>query len=158
MTKSLLKKIAYLIFVIIWMLLVFMFSSENGSKSQETSKTVTKTIVKILTYNQDLTEEQQNILINKLDYIVRKIAHFSIYAIGGVLIYNYINLYNIKVNKKIIISILIGGIYALFDEFHQYFISDRSAQILDVCIDIFGVLTGVALIYLIKKLKKTLSC
>jgi len=38
MTKSLLKKIAYLIFVIIWMLLVFMFSSENGSKSQETSK------------------------------------------------------------------------------------------------------------------------
>lgn len=152
MTKEKLKKIVYLALIIIWMVTIFRFSNENGEDSQETSRAVTEKIVQILTFNQNITEEQELTLIENIDYIVRKLAHFSIYALGGILIYNYIDTFNLKNNKKIIISIVIGALYAVFDEFHQYFVADRSAQIIDMCIDSLGVITGVILIYITKNL------
>ncbi len=153
MTKEKYKKIIYVILIIIWMLTVFMFSNQNGDKSQSTSKMVTKIIVQIFTQNQNLTEEQTTKLVEDADYVVRKLAHFSIYALGGLLIYSYINTFNLKNNKKIIISIIIGVLYATFDEFHQYFVDDRSAQILDVGIDSLGILTGTTLLHIIKDKK-----
>ena len=151
MLKDNLKRGIYLLLIVIWMLTVFMFSNQNGDKSQKTSNAVTKVIVQILTYNQNISEEQELTLIENTDYAVRKLAHFSIYLLGGILIYNYINTYNLKTRKKIVIAILMGILYAAFDELHQYFVSDRSARIFDVCIDSIGVITGTTLIYLIKK-------
>ena len=52
-----------------------------------------------------------------------------------------------KKEHKIIISISIGGVYAIIDEIHQYFIPGRSSMITDVGIDTLGVITGV-IIYL----------
>ena len=152
MAKEKFKKVLYLSLIIIWMLTVFMFSNQDGGESQRTSKFLTGKIVQILTFNQNITEEQEIIWIEKTDYIVRKLAHFSIYTLGGILIYNYINTFNIKHNRKIVITIIIGALYASFDEFHQYFVSDRSAQVLDVCIDSLGVIAGGTLTYLTKNL------
>ena len=157
MTQEKCKKIIYLILIIIWMTTVFVFSNQNGDKSQGTSKKVTKIIVQVFTQNQNITEEQTIKIVENTDYAVRKLAHFSIYALGGILIYHYINTFNLKNKKKIIISIVAGVLYATFDEIHQYFVSDRSAKILDVCIDSLGVITGIGLIYLIKNIKKPLN-
>lgn len=157
MTREKYIKIINLILIIIWMLTVFIFSNENGAKSQSTSRIVTKTIVKIFTCNQNLTQDETTKLIENTDYIVRKLAHFSIYILGGILILNYINTFKGKANKKIVISIIIGVLYAMLDEFHQYFISGRSAQVLDICIDSLGVITGVSLINIIEKFRRPLN-
>ena len=151
MSKEKYKKVISLALVIIWMLIVFAFSNQKGEESQKTSSFVTEIIVKIVTYNQNLTESEKIILIENTDYIVRKLAHFSIYLVGGVLIYNYINTFDLKTNKKFIISIMIGVLYAASDELHQYFVPYRNARILDVCIDSLGIITGVILLSLIKK-------
>lgn len=140
------KQLIYLLLVIMWMLTVFIFSNQNGTASQKTSSSITKIVVKVLTYNKNLTEESKNVLMTKTDYIIRKLAHFSIYMLGGILIYNYINTYSIKPNRKLIISIIFGITYATTDELHQYFIAGRSSQILDVFIDTLGIITGVILI------------
>lgn len=158
MSKEKCKKIIYLALIIVWMLTVFLFSNQNGNESQKTSKSVTEIIVKILTYNQNITESKRLNLIDSTDYIVRKLAHFSIYLLGGILIYNYINTFDLKLNKKIIISIGIGMLYATFDETHQYFVSERSTQILDVCIDSLGIAVGVMLISRIKKWGEVYEC
>ena len=151
MTKENFKQIIYLALIIIWMLTIFLFSNENGNDSQKTSRIITDKIVQVLTYNQDITEEQELNLIENVNYIVRKFAHFSIYVLGGILIYNYIDTLNLKANRKIIVPIIIGALYASFDELHQYFVDGRSAQILDICIDSLGVITGVILTDLIKR-------
>ncbi len=153
MFKKNYKRVIYLLLVIVWMTTVFTFSNQKGEESQKTSSSITKLIVQIITYNKNLTESEQKILIEKTDFIIRKCAHFSLYALGGVLIYNYINTYYVKQNKKICISIILGIIFAITDEFHQFFISGRSAQILDVCIDSLGIVVGVILIKLLKKQK-----
>ena len=154
MTKEKIKQIIYLVLVLIWMSTIFMFSNQTGGDSQGLSQKVTKVIVEIFTHNQYIEEAEKLELIENIDYYIRKLAHFSIYALGGILIYNYINTYNLEKKKVILISILIGIIYAITDEAHQFFTSGRSAQIFDVLIDSSGVVTGVALINSTKKLIK----
>lgn len=150
MTKELLKKILYLALVLIWMLMVFMFSNQNGEKSQGTSRKISVIVAKIFTHNQEINEDEKEARIEKVDYAIRKIAHYSIYTLGGMLIYNYIRTFNIKKTKVILISILVGIIYATTDELHQYFMDGRSAQITDVVIDSLGIFTGVIIMYKIK--------
>ena len=156
MAKEKLKRIIYLVLVFLWMLTVFMFSSQKGEESQSTSSKVTEIIIEIFTHNQNITESEKLELIENTDYYIRKLAHYSIYTLGGILIYNYINTYNISGKKVILISILIGVIYAISDESHQHFIAGRSARILDVLIDSFGILTGVIIINIVRKAKKPL--
>lgn len=128
--------------VIIWMIIIFKFSNEPATVSGNTSSNVTKIIVSIFT-SKDITEEQKNELIEKLDPMIRKLAHFSLYTIGGILILLYINIYKLEESKKIVYSIAIGSIYSCTDEIHQIFIPGRSGEFTDVMLDSIGIATGV---------------
>ena len=44
------------------------------------------------------------------------------------------------------ISFILGVIYAITDEVHQYFVPGRSCEFKDVCIDGSGVLFGIVLV------------
>ena len=54
--------------------------------------------------------------------------------------------------KRIILSLLVGILYASLDEFHQSFIPGRTAAVTDVLIDTAGVITGILFIFLILKI------
>ena len=82
-------------------------------------------------FSKDISEEQ----VQKLQLPIRKLAHFTIYAIGGILAIILLNQYNIPLIQKILYSQLIISIYAMLDEFHQSFIPGRTASIWDVLID-----------------------
>lgn len=132
--------------------IIFGFSSQNGEKSSGLSKKVTEIIVeKILKTSK---EENQNIM-NSLEVIIRKLAHFSIYTILGLLLMGLISTYNIEEKKRIYITMIIGILYASSDEIHQSFIPGRSAQVTDVMIDTIGVASGMCLILLLLKIVVT---
>ncbi|HIU52150.1 MAG TPA: VanZ family protein [Candidatus Merdicola faecigallinarum] len=67
------------------------------------------------------------------------------------LIFEFINTYNIDVKRKITYSFIIGVIYAITDEIHQLFVPGRSGEIRDVLIDGLGIIVGIILIYQFKK-------
>ena len=69
------------------------------------------------------------------DLVLRKIAHLTEYAILGALL--------LRALGKPWLSILIGGLYAVSDEFHQHFVRGRHAAWYDVVIDTIGVTIGV---------------
>lgn len=69
----------------------------------------------------------------------------------------FISTYKIVLWKKWIISIGVGIIYAISDEFHQSFIPGRSAEIRDVLIDTFGVIIGIIVVLAIISVYKALS-
>ena len=62
----------------------------------------------------------------------------------------FISTYQIKEKNRIIISTIIGIIYACSDEIHQSFVPGRSPMITDVMIDTMGVILGILLITTIK--------
>ena len=69
------------------------------------------------------------------DLILRKIAHLSEYAILGALL--------VRAIQRPAVAILVGGLYAVTDEFHQHFVRGRHAAWYDVVIDTVGVTIGV---------------
>ena len=119
------KKIKYFIPSIFLMILIFMFSHQTGSESSGLSSQI---VLWIQTY----------LHIPISEFIVRKTAHMSEYALLTLtLIYGfYKNHYPIQ---KIMIYSLIGTfLYACSDEMHQLFIGGRAGQFTDVLIDTCG--------------------
>lgn len=108
------------------MLTIFVFSHQESDKSSETSGKTIRAILNIIPQIDKLQEEQKEEIISFLQPIARKLAHFFIYAIGGILIILLINEYKLSDSKKIVFSGTLGGMYAITDEIHQSFIPRQS--------------------------------
>lgn len=146
------KKIISTILVIIWMLTIFYFSHQQGEGSSSTSKKVSTAIVNIFDIKHEMQTEQRNELVEKIEPFIRKLAHYTIYAIGGILIMNCMYAY-IKADQKAVASASsIGVLYAVTDEIHQLFVNGRSGRIVDVVIDSIGIFTGIVAYLIITKI------
>jgi len=142
------KKIISIILVLIWMGVIFSFSSANGESSGGTSRAVIVKITETLTDIKDGTEKMEQI-VDKFQLFVRKSAHFFEYFVLACLVTNM--LYSLGVNKyTIIVAALICIAYAASDELHQHFIADRSGNLIDVMWDSSAALIGSWLFYKIK--------
>ena len=141
-------KIIKMILIIAWMGVVFGFSNQGGTKSSSTSRKVTVAVVQSVS---DKTIEENESLIEKTEKVIRKLAHYTIYTVGGFLIMNYAYITNLKLKEKVLYSIAFGAGYAITDELHQFFMPGRSARVFDVGIDTLGVITGIAIYVAIRK-------
>jgi VanZ family protein len=71
------------------------------------------------------------------DYILRKIAHVTEYAILGALLY--------RAFEREAPALAAGIAYAATDELHQHFVRGRHASVVDVAIDAVGVTLGMVI-------------
>lgn len=147
------KKVILILLVILWMGVIFFFSSCNGLDSKKQSIGFLDTTIGIIIniFDHDITEENKLIIIEKLDYPIRKAAHMTEYFILSILLSLLLSNYNINIMKIIIIAFIISFIYACSDEMHQLFVSERSGQIKDVLIDSIGSSIGLILYYFANK-------
>ncbi len=151
------KKIIYPVLVFLCMFIIFCFSNQNAQKSQSLSDEVAKKtfeIQKELTKKESTSMDEINFIKNTR-ILIRKSAHFFIYFILGILLYFTLKVYQWK--HPILSTILLCFLYACSDEFHQYFVSERTARILDVFLDTCGATVGVCLTFLFVK-KKEKEC
>ena len=156
-TKKLIlgKKVLFIILLLLWMGLIFYFSHQPSEVSSETSGGAIEFILKITNITDGMSEQEKIELIDSMQHIVRKLAHFTIYLIGGVIIYGLVFQYEKNSKKIIFYSLLIGILYAISDEIHQYFIPGRSNEIKDVLIDSLGLLIGIIFVNIVIFLTKT---
>lgn len=143
-------EILNIILIIIWMIMIFIFSSQQGTESGDTSRKFTVAIIRVLTGKSLALDDS---FVEGIQLVIRKLAHFTVYAIGGVLIMNYAYEKD-KINKKqkILYSVVFGAGYAVTDELHQFFVPGRSGNIFDVGIDTAGVITGVFIYLMLRKI------
>ena len=82
------KKIKLLL-VIIWLVIIFLFSSSSGTSSNSLSKGI---INKGIVVYEKITNTDVNnkLIIKKLNYPIRKLAHYSIFFILGILVYLFL--------------------------------------------------------------------
>ena len=145
-------KVVKICFLVLWMALIFSFSNQKDVDSSKVSDSfIDRTVVKIYKiFNENITKEKENEIIEKYTYPIRKFAHYTLYFILGILSFLVVKDYSI--NKKLIIySLLICFLYACSDEFHQLFIIGRSARVLDVIIDTFGSFCSISVFYIFNK-------
>lgn len=142
----------FLICVLIWMIVIFRFSSEKSDQSDETSLNVGKVIAEIMVNDFDkMSEEEQFEMIEGWNFAIRKTAHFCEYAILGILVILMLLQIDISRKNAMIFGILICAFYAMSDELHQYFVPGRACQFRDVCIDTAGAATGIFILLILVK-------
>lgn len=134
-------RIIRIIILILWMIIIFLFSNQTGSESTIVSDSfINKTICNIV----------NNCNPEVYSFIVRKLAHFMLYFILGIL--SLLCFKNDKEGLKNAIIICI--IYAFTDEIHQMFINNRSGEVRDIIIDSIGSLSGIFFIYFTNRKKR----
>lgn len=130
--------------VLIWVFIIFSFSSQEAVQSSALSKEVGKKIIETLDrlLHFELTESQILKLSSSINYIVRKSAHMTEYALLAVLIYVWFGALERITAIKFLLSWFCCVFYAATDEWHQTFVDGRSGQIKDVMIDGAGAVIG----------------
>ncbi len=131
----------------VWMLIIFSLSAQPALASNSLSRGVTKIIVetvgKIIPL--DIEMSTLNDIVSQFNHFVRKFAHFSAYAVLGILILFALAKNEIRGKKAFALSLAICIIYAVSDELHQLFVPGRGCQLKDVIIDTSGALIGTAI-------------
>lgn len=147
-----------MILVILGCFVIFKFSELSGLKSTKQSRGLTYNILKGLDGNK-LSEKELEKLTKKVNPIVRKVAHFSIYMILAIFTYMFIENLNIKsksekerLRKNILYTCIFCIIYAIFDEIHQIYVPGRTGKPIDVIIDTLGACMGITIILLNNKI------
>lgn len=143
------RKLIDIALIIMWMITIFYFSNQPADISGKTSGTIAKDILQKTNIIDTIPTEKQEDVISHFDNIIRKIAHYTIYTIGGILVFNFVRKIDMSEKKKIIYSFLFGMCYAITDEIHQYFIAGRACMWQDVCLDSLGVLTGIVVMLMV---------
>ena len=142
--RQLIAGFVFLLLSLVWAGVIFGFSAQDAQQSESLSAEVTEVIVE--TYE---VKTEPSIV----EHFVRKSAHFGEYALLGGLMFCSFSCF-LRFHKRspyyaALISTLVSLIYAASDEFHQGFVSGRSPEVTDVCIDTSGAVLAGALICLI---------
>lgn len=147
------KKIIYLSLTILWMVIIFLFSSQKGELSSSNSRGfIDKTIIVVYKiFNKNVSLEKEEKIIDTFEMPIRKVAHFFEYFILGLLVYLTLNEFGIK-SKYLMLFVCF--LYASCDEIHQLFVAGRSGQFIDVLLDSFGSFVSIFLISYFKSLIK----
>lgn len=148
------KKIILVILIIIWIITVFMFSGEGGKESKQTSGGIVGFIVDRIYDTSNMSQKERADKIEDLQRPIRKLAHFTIYTLGGAITFGFVDKFNVRNKEKVIDSLIFCLICAILDETHQYYVPGRSCEIKDVLIDTIGASIGIFIAQFIIKNKQ----
>ena len=162
---SKLKRFIAFAFVVIWIVVIYLFSNmpstESNGKSQ---KIISLTIEKTLSVTNSLeitnkhpSKQKINNVAISINKPLRKCMHASIYFILGILIFELLKICKLSKDKIYISTIMYSFLYACMDEFHQLFIVGRTGQFSDVLIDTFGAIIGMLFINVVLRINKRID-
>ena len=119
-----------------------MFSNQSATQSSELSDSlIDNTIVKVYEiFNGKVNKEQRAKIIDNYSYFIRKLAHFTLYFILGILCFTFFKDFT---KHYVIYSIMVCFLYAVSDEIHQMFSIERGPGVIDVLIDTLGSLASI---------------
>ena len=138
-----------LFLVIAVMVIIYCFSAQTGVESGAMSGRITRWVLNLVVPGfGDFSQEKQEAIRSTVSFVVRKLAHFSEYALLGISLMLHIA----QIEKKITVRLpwlwswCVGTLYAASDEFHQGFVAGRGPSVRDVMIDSSGVIAGTLLL------------
>lgn len=157
--KKLLYRCVTVFFLIVWLIIIFWFSAQPATESQEISRSVSYRMVEACDriFSIDMKEHSIALWAERIDYSVRKAAHITEYAILAFLTGMCMIGYWKWEKKRWCWAFLFTVGYAATDEMHQLFVLGRGARLSDVCVDMLGAVLGLILFQIIQKWMKSIA-
>ncbi|MCD4844645.1 MAG: VanZ family protein [Methanosarcinales archaeon] len=140
----------FLLLTIVYALFIFFLSSigDIGSQAGFLKKQYIRDFLAIFeVFGSDTIDELSSIAYSNYD----KILHFIEYIVLGVLLYltMYYSPGSFTRKYAAVFAFIIGVLFAISDEIHQFFVSGRSSSVLDLIADSIGVAFAVVTMYVI---------
>ena len=142
------------------MVLIFCFSAQQGPRSQELSDGITIRVARTLRPDfERLAPAAQRSLLERLSVVVRKGAHFAEFSLLGfnLMMYLALRFSSRRPRGCAPLAWLLATFYAMTDELHQFFVSERAPGVLDIAIDsaggAFGALAAWVVLALLLRLR-----
>lgn len=129
-------RLEFIVYSTAVMVAIFLFSAQNG----ETSGALSAGLLQMLLDWLRISSSAEQVELFHL--LLRKLAHFSIYAMLGIGVMGTALTFQGKGWKKFLLALLICAGYAATDEFHQLFVGARCGSPLDVLLDSCGAACG----------------
>ena len=135
------------IFLVALYFAIFVLSDQDGETSGSLSHRITEAIVEQISRiaGNGWTEEIRRSMVAYWEHPVRKLAHFSEYAVMGILVYSMWRPWRKRSRKFYGFVILWVFISAALDEGHQLMVAGRYGSFMDVLLDTSGGCFGVFL-------------
>jgi VanZ family protein len=130
------KRLSRYIPLLAWMAFIS-FASTSEFSGENTSRIIRPLLLWLFPRASEET-------LNLVHFLVRKAAHFSEYAVMGILAGRAFSGSSIQFIRRhwFLFSLSLIALYALVDEYHQSFVPSRTASIFDSLIDTAGGLTA----------------
>lgn len=119
---------------------IFAFSSQPAELSNETSKEMLRKLLELF------LGESTDDLIRQYNHPLRKVAHFTLYAMLGFSLTGVFQ-HQRRVHK-LPLAVIASAAFSALDELHQRFVEGRGPQVSDVLLDTAGAATGAILMAL----------
>ena len=151
------KKYIWIGLTLVWIAVIFSFSLQSRSASNELSGSLLKQI--LLWLFPSLLYEPE--VLDVIHNIFRKLAHFTEYFILG--IFGVMSVMNLNMKKRLLKSVAFCTFVAILDETIQLFSHGRGARVGDVLLDMSGAFCGCMLLILLynaytkRKCKKSIK-
>jgi VanZ family protein len=131
--------------IVLWLVVIFFLSSPAGAMP-ETSRIIGPLLQ---FFFPDMPSETRQIIHG----YVRKIAHFTEYAILAFLAVRALSLSSSVILQKwrYVLAFVFVAVIASIDEFNQSFESSRTGSVWDILLDISGGAVMIAFLWLIKR-------
>ena len=138
------RKILSVLAVLVWMAMIWGFSSEGGTASMNTSGRIAGPLAQFIAGHMasDASGELMRGILLAAQFITRKTAHIAEFAVMGLLLVYALRTWNIR--RWISAAFALGMLYAAADEIHQLSVGTRTPRWQDLCWDGAGLLFGIA--------------
>ncbi|MDO5324946.1 MAG: VanZ family protein [Clostridia bacterium] len=124
-----------------WIAVLFFFSGQTAAESGKLSGAIANFVRGIFPFNR--------IPPDQLERVLRKLAHFCIFALEGFLLCLAMTESSGEISVGAVLSVIACTGLAAANELHQIFFEGRSCEGRDVLIDTGGALLGIAVVALL---------
>jgi VanZ family protein len=142
---------------VLWMVTIYFMTENQYFTGESTSTAIRKTIDTTENIQRKITKQEsvqeaieapiKQQIINKLNLFFRKSAHILVFGILAIFIYQCIE----PRRYSYWWALLLTFFYAIFDEWHQSLVPDRTPAFKDVLFDILGAAIALLILYKITK-------
>jgi VanZ family protein len=156
-TQYMKKNKWWLVLTFMWLILIYGMTEMPYFNGESTSSAIEKTIDKTETIKKKIvkTEDTAPIVshqtdprvIHHLNVFFRKSAHIIVFGVLAILIYQSLK----RSSYSYLIALLLTFLYAIFDEWHQSFVPERTSAFKDVLFDTFGACIALLFLYIISR-------
>jgi VanZ family protein len=145
------KKKWWIVLTVFWIIFIYFLTESPYSTGESTSSAIEKTIVKTEEMQPDVFQPADPSTIHHINVFIRKSAHIIVFGILAIFLFKCLE------GRRLSYLLALGltFLFAIFDEWHQSFVDDRTSAFKDVLFDTFGASIALLFVYIILRDKKS---